>query len=178
MTTEHGESQHCEQWSAPVRPLVITSPFGPRPRIRRDGSPGPLHPGIDCACVAGQPVYAVADGDVSRSYCSWSDPPDAKPGMMRPLSWPVGSAWPRAMGFGECVWLVTASGQTVVYGHLSRRLVEAGEHVHAGQCLGLAGSTGYSSGPHLHLEVRENRGYLDPALFFAHLTPPAVNVAP
>lgn len=158
-----------DQWYPPCRPLVVTSPFGPRPPRRSDGTPGPLHPGIDLAAREGQPLYAVADGVVARSYCSWSDPPSAKPGQTRPPGWC--GPWPRSMGFGECIWLVLDDGRTVVYAHLSRRIVLAGEHVVRGQVIGMAGSTGYSSGPHLHLEVREARGFHDPLPLLAHLSP-------
>lgn len=154
-------------WHPPVRPLVITSRFGPRPAPY-----GPLHPGVDLHAPLGTEVHAVDDGVVARSYCSWSDPPDAKPGQPRPPGWPAGEAWPRAMGFGECVWLSLSDGRTVVYAHLSRRLVEAGQRVVRGQVLGLAGSTGWSSGPHLHLEVRLNRGFLDPQPFLESLINP------
>jgi murein DD-endopeptidase MepM/ murein hydrolase activator NlpD len=152
-------------WCAPVRPLVITSRFGPRPAPY-----GPLHPGVDLHAPLGTECHAVDDGVIARSYCSWSDPPDAKPGMHAPPGWK--GAWPRQMGFGETVWLLLDDGRTVVYAHLSRRLVEAGEHVRRGQVLGLAGSTGWSSGPHLHLEVRLARGYLDPAPFLESLINP------
>ena len=169
MTSEFGEM--CEAWVAPVRPLVLTSLFGPRPRRRADGTPGPLHPGVDAACCLGQMIFAVASGDVSRSYLSPNDPPEAKPSMPRPATWPKESAWPRQMGFGETVLITHPDGTQTRYAHLSRRLVEAGEHVERGQPIGLAGTTGWSSGVHLHFEVRRDRGILDPLPLLAHLNP-------
>lgn len=165
------ETTTVELWVAPVRPLLISSLFGPRPRYLPDGTPGPLHAGIDCACSRGQAVHVVADGDVVRSYLSANNPPEARPGMPRPPEWPPEQAWPLVMGYGECILVVHLDGTTTRYAHLQERLVEAGEHVSAGQVIGLAGSTGWSTGPHLHFEVRRARGFVNPLPLLMHLHP-------
>lgn len=145
-------------FQAPVDPMIITSLFGPRPRPN-----GPLHPGLDFRCAVGQPVRAVAAGMVVKSYHSQNDPP----------TWKVGDPQPRVMGYGNNILIAHADGRLTRYCHLSRRDVEAGQHVEAGQVIGLGGCTGYSFGAHLHFELREDggRSFRDPYPEFTHLNP-------
>ena len=65
-------------------------------------------------------------------------------------------------GFGWCVEVGHGQGYSTLYGHLSRILVDAGDKVTADTVLGLSGSTGNSTGPHLHYEVRLNGKAIDP----------------
>jgi murein DD-endopeptidase MepM/ murein hydrolase activator NlpD len=65
-------------------------------------------------------------------------------------------------GFGNVVMVKHASGQTTVYAHLSRINVKRGQSVMQGQTLGLVGSTGWATGPHLHFEFRVNGQHKDP----------------
>lgn len=160
-------------WYPPVRPLVMTSGFKTARR--------PDHPGCDFSARPNAwgnpaPLYAVADGVVARSYFSANDPAGAKYGDPRPEKWPEKAAWPRTMGFGETVVLAT-NGIYVRYAHLLERLVEEGASVVAGQIIGLAGSTGWSSAIHLHMEVRPGGMYapaVDPMPYLLHLNPTIV----
>jgi murein DD-endopeptidase MepM/ murein hydrolase activator NlpD len=68
-------------------------------------------------------------------------------------------------GFGNCIILKHGNGFKTLYGHLSRILVNAGQQVDIGQQIGLIGSTGRSTGPHLHYEVHRNGQRIDPASF-------------
>lgn len=86
------------------------------------------HTGIDIPYHTGTPVFAAFDGIVTKSGY-------------------IG-------GYGNLVVLRHYNGMETYYGHLSRRDVVAGDWVTAGQVLGLGGSTGRSTGPHLHFEVR------------------------
>ena len=57
-------------------------------------------------------------------------------------------------GFGNYVWMSHGNGKETIYGHLSRVVVSPGQYVTAGTVIGYVGSTGYSTGPHLHFECR------------------------
>jgi murein DD-endopeptidase MepM/ murein hydrolase activator NlpD len=94
------------------------------------------HPGIDIAVPTGSVVRAAAGGQVAEAG------QDAE--------------------YGWFVLLQHADGYQTMYGHLSRRLVVTGDSVMAGQVIGLSGSTGRSTAPHLHLEIRRQGASLDP----------------
>jgi murein DD-endopeptidase MepM/ murein hydrolase activator NlpD len=64
--------------------------------------------------------------------------------------------------YGWFVLLQHAEGYQTMYGHLSRRLAAQGDSVAAGQVIGLSGSTGRSTAPHLHFEIRRQGSSLDP----------------
>jgi len=98
---------------------------------------GRRHQGIDLPYPTGTPCYAAFDGKVRIS--DW-----------------VG-------GYGNLVVIRHANGLETFYGHLSERKVEPGQWVHAGDVIGLGGSTGRSSGPHLHFETRYKGNAFDPA---------------
>jgi murein DD-endopeptidase MepM/ murein hydrolase activator NlpD len=110
---------------APVRG-ILTSGFGTRSDPMTHG-PG-LHQGIDIAAAAGQPVFAAADGLVVLAAST--------------------------SGYGDAVYLAHGFGVTTRYGHLSEIDVRPGERVHRGDLIGRVGSTGRSTGSHLHYEVR------------------------
>jgi murein DD-endopeptidase MepM/ murein hydrolase activator NlpD len=109
----------------PVDGARITSGFG----ARRHPILGytRMHPGIDFGAPKGTPVYAAGDGVVAESR------------------------W--AGGYGNWVKIKHNSGWATGYGHLSRSVVHAGQHVHQGQVIAYVGSTGLSTGPHLHYEI-------------------------
>ena len=65
-------------------------------------------------------------------------------------------------GYGNCVVIDHGSSLATVYGHQSQVLTHVGDHVDAGQVIGLVGSTGMSTGPHLHFEVRLHGIPIDP----------------
>jgi murein DD-endopeptidase MepM/ murein hydrolase activator NlpD len=95
-----------------------------------------LHAGIDIAVATGTPIRAAAAGQV------------------------VVAGWQG--GYGYAVDLRHAGGTVTRYAHQSRLLVRPGQQVSAGQIIGLVGSTGASTGPHLHFEVRTTGGPIDP----------------
>jgi murein DD-endopeptidase MepM/ murein hydrolase activator NlpD len=90
---------------------------------------GVMHSGIDLAAPKLTPEYAAEDGVVLRA----------------------GSA----SGFGLAVYILGASGDVTVYGHMEKILVVAGDIVTAGETIALEGSRGQSTGPHLHFEVHQ-----------------------
>lgn len=92
---------------------------------------GRNHKGLDFAARSGSPIMAVTDGKVV---------------MARPY-----------YGYGNLVIVKTPTGKRVLYAHQSRMLVKRGQTVKAGQVIGKVGSTGHSTGPHLHLEVRTDK---------------------
>lgn len=106
----------------------ITSGFGYRfhPVLRYNR----LHTGIDIGAPTGSPVFAAAAGEVL--FASWRG------------------------GYGKCIILLHGDGMSTLYGHLSEISVAAGQGVGRGQRIGAVGSTGLSTGPHLHFEVRRN----------------------
>ncbi len=99
-----------------------------------------MHGGIDLAGPIGTPIYATADGIVGRS------------------EWNNG-------GYGNLVEINHGQGIQTRYGHMSRRLVEAGTRVRRGQLIGMMGSTGRSTGSHLHYEVRIDGRAVNPIPF-------------
>jgi murein DD-endopeptidase MepM/ murein hydrolase activator NlpD len=72
----------------------------------------------------------------------------------------VAAGW--AGGYGNCVVIDHGGGVQTRYGHLSRIVVRTGQHVDPGTLLGAVGSTGLSTGPHLHYEVRVNGAAINP----------------
>ncbi len=109
------------------------------PLFGRVGGPhtGGVHSGLDMGADQGTPVSAISDGKVE--VAGWQ-----------------GAA-------GKSVTIVTASGKRILYGHLSRLNVSQGEKVAAGDRIGAVGSTGNSTGPHLHLGVTKPDGQnMDP----------------
>jgi murein DD-endopeptidase MepM/ murein hydrolase activator NlpD len=100
---------------------------------------GRMHAGIDIAADVGTPVMAAADGVVE--YSDWN-----------------------SGGYGNLVEIRHADGSMTRYGHLNRSLVQVGQKVKQGEQIAEMGSTGYSTGPHLHFEVHtaSDGGSVDP----------------
>ena len=96
-----------------------------------------IHRGVDLRAGLGDPIYAVDGGVVV--YAGWND-----------------------YGYGNLVVIDHGNGWQSVYGHLSQWNVTCGESVFQGNLIGLAGSTGRSSGPHLHFELRYNGAHVNP----------------
>lgn len=94
------------------------------------------HQGIDLAAPLGSPVRAVADGVVV-----FADP---------------------YQGYGKLVLIKHARGMTSHYGHCDKIRVSPGQHVKAGEIVAYVGSSGMSTGPHLHFEIRFNGRAVDP----------------
>ena len=123
----------------PVKTNVeFTSGFGVRSDPFQSGAA--MHPGIDLAGSSGSPIYATADGTVLRA------------------GWNSG-------GYGNLVEIDHGRGITTRYGHMSAILVRAGDHVTRGQQVGRMGSTGRSTGTHLHYEVRIDGRAVNPIPF-------------
>jgi hypothetical protein len=99
------------------------------------------HYGIDLDLEIGQPVYAAFDG------------------MVRIVQYDH-------RGYGYYVMLRHYNGFETLYGHLTKQLVKVGQLVKAGEIIGLGGSTGRSSGPHLHFEVRYEGNPIDPEFMY------------
>ncbi|WP_315763172.1 M23 family metallopeptidase [Sphingomonas sp. Y38-1Y] len=110
----------------PVENVALTSSFG----VRSDPFRGTaaMHAGVDIPGPIGTPVYATADGIVSRAQ--------------------------RAGAYGNLVEINHGKGIETRYGHLSKILIGGSTRVKRGQLIGLMGSTGRSTGSHLHYEVR------------------------
>jgi murein DD-endopeptidase MepM/ murein hydrolase activator NlpD len=102
---------------------------------------GRFHPGIDLNLQIGTPVYSVFDGIVRISGF-------------------------HGYGYGNYVVVRHRNGLETLYAHLSARKVEVGQVIKAGQLLGLGGSTGWSTGPHLHFEVRYAGNTFNPTLMY------------
>ena len=122
----------------PLRTAEFTSGFGVRSDPFRHGAA--MHPGIDLAAPYGTPVYATADGTVLRA------------------GWNNG-------GYGNLVEIDHGRGIVTRYGHMSKIIVGEGQHVTRGQQVGYVGSTGRSTGNHLHYEVRIDNSPVNPIPF-------------
>jgi len=116
----------------------ITSGFGMRRHPLLGGAPM-FHTGIDISASYGTPVKAVAPGRVI--FAGWYG------------------------GYGKLVILDHGGGISTLYAHLSRIVVNLEEQVSEGEVIGYVGSTGLSTGPHLHFEVRVNGEPKDPTLW-------------
>src|SRR4030095_10002115 len=122
----------------------VTDGFGMR-RNPFNGEGREVHEGLDIAVDFGTPVSSTADGLIIY-------------------------AAPHA-GYGNVVPIYHSNGITTRYGHLSRISVEAGQRIKRGDQIGNAGSTGRSTGPHVHYEIREDGQTVDP-LRYAGATQP------
>lgn len=96
------------------------------------------HKGIDIAAPYGTPIYAAESGTVIVSSTGWNG------------------------GYGNWIKIEHGDGNVTIYAHQSSLAVSYGEYVVKGQLIGYVGSTGDSSGNHLHFEVRSNGAYLNP----------------
>jgi murein DD-endopeptidase MepM/ murein hydrolase activator NlpD len=95
-----------------------------------------FHAGLDIGASWGSPIVAAADGQVAAA------------------------GW--AGGYGREVRIAHADGLMTLYGHMSEIVAQPGAYVHAGQLIGYVGSSGLSTGPHLHFEVRKNGTPVNP----------------
>ncbi|HUJ15774.1 MAG TPA: M23 family metallopeptidase [Thermoanaerobaculia bacterium] len=113
---------------------ILTDGFGSR-QDPFTGEPG-THNAIDISSAIGQPVRAPADGIVVKA--EWAN------------------------GYGNVIYISHGYGYSTRYGHLSAFAVKPGDHVKRGDVIGYVGSTGRSTGPHLHYEVRLNNVPVNP----------------
>lgn len=123
----------------------ISSGFGPR-LDPFTGRPE-FHPGVDIAAPTGTPIYAMAAGVVRIASVDG--------------------------GFGKLVEINDGDGVFTLYGHTSKILVRVGEQIKKGQEIALVGSTGYSTGPHLHFEVMVHDRPVNPMPFLHSSSTPS-----
>jgi murein DD-endopeptidase MepM/ murein hydrolase activator NlpD len=141
-----------EAWRAPLAKVRVTSFYG----VMRSVLPTP-HKGIDFAAAQGTPVYAVANGTII-------------------------AAGPIAENDGRYgnVIIIDHGAQRSLFAHLDSVSVSPGQHVQAGQRIGATGQSGFATGPHLHMEVRQDGHNIDPASMYpgldAYATPRALKV--
>jgi murein DD-endopeptidase MepM/ murein hydrolase activator NlpD len=130
----------------PAHRVSIAQPFGPSPYPFEPAFGGypHFHTGIDLSGPLGTPIVAAADGVVAAADVS-------------------------TVGYGNHVIIAHAGGLLTLYGHLEAMLVKPGDVVKAGQPIGLLGSTGNSTGPHCHFEVRASGTPVDPRPFLPTL---------
>ena len=119
----------------PLRGYAINSAFG----LRRLASEARArqHKGVDMAAPSGTTVFAACEGQVLRTGYD-------------------------ADGYGRFIEVQHPNGMTTLYAHLSRVDVARGDRVAAEERIGLVGSTGHSTGPHLHFEVRRDQAQVNP----------------
>ncbi len=130
------------KWHMPLDNVRVSSFFGAL-RGRR------AHEGIDFSVPSGTPVTATDSGTVVASDTHYRG--DRK--------------------YGNVVVIEHASGLRSLYAHLNQRDVSVGDVVGVGERIGLSGSTGHSTGPHLHLEAWRDKSRIDPkALLLANLS--------
>lgn len=132
-------------YTAPVKTTIARQVAAPQPSAEAPAGSGYLwptnvrtitqyygwrHTGVDIAGPVGSPLYASKAGTVITSQCGWNG------------------------GYGCYVILDHGGGVTTLYGHASQLNVEVGDEVNQGDVVALMGSTGRSTGPHIHFEVR------------------------
>ena len=125
-------------WVTPVSGYTLTSPFGMRmhPVLGYER----MHNGIDMACAQGTPIYATRAGQVTTaSY--------------------------QAGGAGYYVSINHLDGFSSIYMHMTHYVVSAGQSVSQGQLIGYVGSTGVSTGPHLHFGISYAGSYVNPLAY-------------
>jgi hypothetical protein len=106
-----------------------------------------MHTGLDFAAEIGTEIYATGDGVVA-------------------------SVENKLSGYGQHVIIKHGFGYESLYAHMSRVAVQAGQRIYRGQIIGYVGSTGASTGPHLHYEVIKNGEKVDPSFYFySDITP-------
>lgn len=125
-------------WVTPVSGYTISSPFGMR--VHPILGTSRMHNGIDMACAQGTPIYATRAGTVTTaSY--------------------------QAGGAGNYVSINHLDGFASIYMHMTHYVVSAGQSVSQGQLIGYVGSTGLSTGPHLHFGISYAGTYVNPLAY-------------
>lgn len=134
-----GQNPPCSaKWATPVSGYTITSAFGMR--VHPVYGYARMHNGIDMACPTGTPIYASRGGTVTAaSY--------------------------QAGGAGYYVSIGHGDGFASIYMHMTHFVVSAGQNVAQGQLIGYVGSTGVSTGPHLHFGISYGGTYVNPMAY-------------
>lgn len=134
-TTPSTQAPSSSGWVSPLKSYTLTSPFGMRvhPVLGYER----MHEGVDMSAPTGTPIYAAKSGKVTvTSY--------------------------QAGGAGNYVSINHGDGFSSIYMHMTRYIVSKGQYVTAGQVIGYVGSTGLSTGPHLHFGISYNGTYVNP----------------
>ena len=123
----------------PSNCTIITSHFSPR---RKNPVTGVYkrHTGVDIGAAYGTPIFAANGGRVTLA--GWNS------------------------GYGNCVIIDHGGGKATLYAHMSSIGVSNGQAVTKGQTIGRVGSTGNSTGPHIHFEILINGTAVDPMQYF------------
>lgn len=129
-----GQSKRRSFLAAPLEFSRVSSGYGMR--FHPVSGINKAHLGVDYAAPTGTPIRAVGDGVVD--FAGWQN------------------------GYGNFVVINHRGGQSTAYGHLSKIHVRKGQRVDQGNLIGAVGSTGVSTGPHLHFEFRDNGVHKDP----------------
>jgi murein DD-endopeptidase MepM/ murein hydrolase activator NlpD len=129
-----GQSARKEYLASPLKFTRVSSGYGMR--FHPISGTRKAHMGVDYAAPTGTPVRTIGDGVVEFA------------GMQR--------------GYGNVIYIRHRNNQMTVYAHLSRIGVRKGQRVDQGDFIGAVGTTGASTGPHLHLEFRDNGVHVDP----------------
>ena len=122
-------------WVSPVKSYRLTSAFGMR--VHPISGKWKMHNGVDMAAAQGTPIYAAKSGKVTKTAF-------------------------QAGGAGYYVTINHGDGFSSVYMHMTHYIVSPGNYVSAGQVIGYVGSTGGSTGPHLHFGISYNGTYVNP----------------
>lgn len=121
-------------WICPLRSYTLTSPFGMR--VHPITGKYKMHNGVDMAAPQGTPIYAARSGKVTAATYQSSA--------------------------GYYVSINHGDGFASIYMHMTHYIVSKGQYVNAGQVIGYVGSTGGSTGPHLHFGISYNGSYVNP----------------
>lgn len=128
-------SPSSEGWITPCSYVALTSPYGWR--IHPITGKNSFHNGVDLANSQGTPIYAARSGTVTTATYSGA--------------------------YGYYVTINHGDGYSTLYAHMTHYIVSAGQSVSQGQVIGYMGSTGWSTGPHLHYTVYLNGNTVNPA---------------
>ena len=134
-TTPSTQAPSSSGWIKPLKSYTITSPFGMR--VHPISGVYKMHEGVDMSAPQGTPIYAAKSGKVTTTSF-------------------------QAGGAGYYVSINHGDGFSSVYMHMTHYIVKPGNYVNAGQVIGYVGSTGGSTGPHLHFGIAYNGKYVNP----------------
>ena len=134
-TTPSTQVPSSSGWIKPLKSYTFTSAFGMR--LHPVKKKWLMHEGVDLSAPQGTPIYAAKTGQVTRTTYQEGDA-------------------------GYYVSINHGDGFASIYMHMTHYIVSPGQHVSAGQVIGYVGSTGISTGPHLHFGISYNGTYVNP----------------
>ena len=134
-TSSGSSSSSSESWITPCSYVSLTSPYGWR--VHPITGQNSFHNGVDLANSQGTPIYAARSGTVTTTTYSGA--------------------------YGYYVTINHGDGYSTLYAHMTHYIVSAGQYVSQGQVIGYMGSTGWSTGAHLHYTIYYNGSTVNPA---------------